>query len=132
MLRHLLLAALCASLLSGCLEIETDEIAPGDDFNIVDAYFDTEYTYSTYLIVVIKNNWDKSLPSLYIDYNLVCDNGYKKYGTSYIYLTSNEQSSIEYYTGSSATSCTYTITAVRPYADNDYSDWTGSFEIQIP
>ena len=44
MLRHLLLAALCATLLSGCLEIETDEIAPGDDFNIVDAYVDTEYT----------------------------------------------------------------------------------------
>ncbi|PJJ42474.1 hypothetical protein [Hallerella succinigenes] len=133
MLRHLLLAALCATLLSGCLEVESNEIIPGDDFTIVDAYFEqSQSNYSSYITVVVKNNRSISLPTLYVDYNLVCNNGYKKYATTYFSLSSNEQDSESFYVGSDATSCTYTITAVRPYADNDYSDWTGSFEIQIP
>jgi len=134
MLRHLLLAALCATLLSGCLEVETDEIIPGEDFEIVDAYFEESQSYysSSYITVVVKNNWDISLPTLYVDYNIVCDNDYKKYATTYFTLSSNEQDSESFYVGSDATACTFTITAVRPYADDDYSDWTGSFEIQIP
>ncbi|MBP5247803.1 MAG: hypothetical protein J6Z31_08105 [Fibrobacter sp.] len=131
MIRHFLLAALCAILFSGCLEVETSEIVPGEDFEIVDAYFSNSYYYSSYVTIVYRNNWSKDLPSLYIDYNLSCDNGYKKYGTTYIYLTSHEQDSNEYYVGSDAKSCTYTITAVRPYADDNYDDWTGSISIQI-
>lgn len=133
MLRHLLLAALCATLLSGCLEVETDEIIPGEDFTVVDAYFeDTQSYYSSYITVVVKNNWNTSLPTLYVDYNIVCDNDYKKYATTYFTLSSNEQDSESYYVGSGASACTFTITAVRPYADDDYSDWTGTFTIQIP
>ncbi len=132
MIRHFLLAILCATLLSGCLEIETDEVVPGEDFEIVDAYFDSSYSNLSYIVLVIKNNRSKELPSIHVDYNIVCDNGYKKYSTSYFYLDSHEQSTYEYYAGSSATSCTFTITAVRPYADDSYDDWTGSFSIQIP
>jgi len=130
MIRHFLFAALCTILLSGCLEVETDEIVPGQDFEIVDAYFDN--SYSSYITIVFKNNRDKDLPSIYIDYNIVCDNEFKKYGTSYFHVTSHEQTSQEFYVGSDAKTCTYTITAVRPFADDNYDDWTGNFSIQIP
>ncbi len=103
-------------------------IVPGEDIQIVDAYFNDQNHLAN---IVFKNTRDYALPSFTLDYSLSCDNGYKIYNSTFFNLSSNEQESTTFVIGSGATSCTWTITAIRPQYRDDYIDWTGSYPIQI-
>lgn len=130
----LLCASLCAILI-GCSKssVSPDRsvftITPGEDIQIVDAYFNGNN--SQWVNLVVKNNHDFKLPSFLMDYSLFCDNGYKIYDSEYFSLSSNEQDSRLFLVNSGATTCTLTITAIRPQYKENYIDWTGSYPIQI-
>lgn len=109
-------------------ENSTHAIIPGEDIQIVDAYFNSQNRVAN---LVIRNTRNYKLPSFTMDYSLVCDNGYKIYTSTYFSLSSNEQDSHSAVIGSNATSCTLTITAIRPSYQENYTDWTGSYPIQI-
>ncbi len=109
-------------------ENSTYAIVPGEDLQIVDAYFNSQNRVAN---LVIRNTRNYKLPSFTMDYSLVCDNGYKIYASTYFSLSSNEQDSHSVVTGSNATSCTWTITAIRPNYQENYTDWTGSYPVQI-
>ena len=52
-------------------------IIPGEDIQVIDAYFNGNS--GQWVNLVIKSTRDFNLPSFSIDYSLSCDNGYKIY-----------------------------------------------------
>lgn len=107
-------------------------ITPGEDLQIVDAYFNG--TNGQWVNLVVKNTRDFKLPSFTMDYSLSCDNGYKIYDSEVFTLASNEQDSrlfLVTLANVNATSCTLTITAIRPQYHENYIDWTGAYPVQI-
>lgn len=124
----------CA-ILTGCSQSSSvssnrsvSTITPGEDIQIVDAYFSD---YGLGINLVIKNTRDFKLPSFTMDFLLSCNNGYKIYSSQYFSLSSNEQDSQQFLVDSKATSCTFTINAIRPQPNGNYTDWTGSYPISI-
>lgn len=119
----------CCSKSSLSPESTVFTIIPGEDIQVIDAYFNGNS--GQWVNLVIKSTRDFNLPSFSIDYSLSCDNGYKIYDSEYFSLSSNEQDSRLFLVNSGATSCTLTITAIRPQYKENYTDWTGSYPIQI-
>ena len=125
-----------AILLSGCSDLSSESaqatIVPGEDFAIIDAYYNSSY-YSNFTLVV-KNLQNRALPHFYMDYFIFCEaDNYKDYGTTSFTLNSNEQETTDFYLRSESRPCTFTITAIRPYSlsDSEYNDWTGNYVIPI-
>ncbi len=118
----------CSQSSSITRDSSTYTIIPGEDIQVVDAYFNSQNRVAN---LVIKNARNYKLPTFTMDYSLVCDNGYKIYNSTAFYLSSNEQESLTAVIGSGASSCTLTITAIRPQYQESYTDWTGSYPIQI-
>lgn len=109
---------------------ERRTISPGNEIEIIDSYFNTSITSS--VSVVFRNTKKVDLPSFYMDYSISCDNSYKKYDSDYLTFSSDQQLTGSYYTGGDATSCTFTITAIRPLFDtSSYDNWLGSYPIVI-
>lgn len=126
---------LSAAVFSGCSHWDSEEtvLVPGSDIAVIDAYLSNN-GYSNYAVLVFRNNLNWELPYLQMDYRLECDSGEKKYGTTTFQFSSNAQEQISYWVDSEATSCQYSILAIRPsyYSDEGrYGDWTGTYTIVI-